>query len=239
MKIEEEKRVLIIPDVHLKPWIFDRAEKILASGKADMAVDLGDLVDDFGKEYELDLYRQTLERAAAFHQDHPDTLWCIGNHDFSYMHDVSETGFSGYALYTAKTGIFDLFDIAGDRVAYVHRIGDCIFSHAGLAYEFVWEYCGEEEMEDVDRTVDHLNRLKPPALWVDNSPIWLRPLNGSVRMYMPKMLQITGHTPVKEPVKKGNLLIFDNFSTYRDGRSYGNERLCIIDTGKKTWKYAE
>ena len=28
-------RVLVIPDIHLKPWIFDRAEKILNEGKAD------------------------------------------------------------------------------------------------------------------------------------------------------------------------------------------------------------
>lgn len=31
-------RVLVIPDIHLKPWIFDRTEKILRDGKADRAV---------------------------------------------------------------------------------------------------------------------------------------------------------------------------------------------------------
>lgn len=28
-------RALVIPDIHLKTWIFDRAEKILKDGKAD------------------------------------------------------------------------------------------------------------------------------------------------------------------------------------------------------------
>ena len=28
-------KVLVIPDVHLKTWIFDKAENILKSGKAD------------------------------------------------------------------------------------------------------------------------------------------------------------------------------------------------------------
>ena len=28
-------KVLVIPDIHLKPWIFDRAEKIIKDGKAD------------------------------------------------------------------------------------------------------------------------------------------------------------------------------------------------------------
>ena len=51
-------RVLVIPDIHLKTWIFDRAEAILKAGKADRAI-------EFAKTY-------------------PDTLWCYGNHDVSY-----------------------------------------------------------------------------------------------------------------------------------------------------------
>ena len=31
-------RVLVIPDIHLKTWIFDRAEQIIKDGKADRAV---------------------------------------------------------------------------------------------------------------------------------------------------------------------------------------------------------
>ena len=31
-------RVLVIPDIHLKPWIFDRTEKILRDGKADRTI---------------------------------------------------------------------------------------------------------------------------------------------------------------------------------------------------------
>ena len=42
--------VLVIPDIHLKPWIFDRAEEILREGKADKAVCLMDIPDDWGKE---------------------------------------------------------------------------------------------------------------------------------------------------------------------------------------------
>lgn len=40
-------RVLVIPDIHLKPWIFDRAEKILNEGKADRAVCLMDMADKY------------------------------------------------------------------------------------------------------------------------------------------------------------------------------------------------
>ena len=36
-------RVLVIPDIHLKTWIFDRAEKILRDGNAERAVCLMDI----------------------------------------------------------------------------------------------------------------------------------------------------------------------------------------------------
>lgn len=38
--------VLVIPDIHLKTWLFDKAEVILKEGKADMAVCLMDMPDD-------------------------------------------------------------------------------------------------------------------------------------------------------------------------------------------------
>jgi hypothetical protein len=36
-------KVLVIPDVHLKPWVFDRAEEIMDAGTADKAVSLMDI----------------------------------------------------------------------------------------------------------------------------------------------------------------------------------------------------
>ena len=39
-------KVLVIPDIHLKKWIFDKAEGILKEGKADRAVCLMDIPDD-------------------------------------------------------------------------------------------------------------------------------------------------------------------------------------------------
>lgn len=42
-------RVLVIPDIHLKPWIFDRAGEILNEGKAEKAVCLMDIPDDWDR----------------------------------------------------------------------------------------------------------------------------------------------------------------------------------------------
>ena len=44
-------KVLVIPDVHLKPWIFSQAVKLMKDGAADRAVCLMDIADDWNKEY--------------------------------------------------------------------------------------------------------------------------------------------------------------------------------------------
>ena len=53
-------RVLVIPDIHLKTWIFDRAEKILKDGKADRAVCLMDIPDDWNMEFQIEQYIETV-----------------------------------------------------------------------------------------------------------------------------------------------------------------------------------
>lgn len=37
-KGDKHMKILVIPDIHLKPWIFDRAENILRSDRAERAV---------------------------------------------------------------------------------------------------------------------------------------------------------------------------------------------------------
>ncbi len=43
-------KVLVIPDVHLKPWMFERAEEIMKKGMAERAVCLMDIPDDWNQE---------------------------------------------------------------------------------------------------------------------------------------------------------------------------------------------
>ena len=66
--------VLVIPDIHLKTWLFDKAEAILKEGKADMAVCLMDMPDDWDMELRIDRYREKFDRAIAFSVSYPNTL---------------------------------------------------------------------------------------------------------------------------------------------------------------------
>lgn len=73
-------KVLVISDVHLKPWMFYRASELMKdipaghTVKPDRAVCLMDIADDWRQQFNLDLYVQTYDAAIAFAREYPDTL---------------------------------------------------------------------------------------------------------------------------------------------------------------------
>ena len=74
-------KALVIPDVHLKPYMFKEAAEWMRKGVADRAVCLMDIPDDWNREYDIELYAQTFDAAISFAKEFPDTLWCYGNRD--------------------------------------------------------------------------------------------------------------------------------------------------------------
>ena len=76
-------KVLIIPDVHLKPFMFKQAAELMERGIAKRAVCLMDIPDDWNKQFDISLYEQTYDAAISFAKKYPDTAWCYGNHDLS------------------------------------------------------------------------------------------------------------------------------------------------------------
>jgi hypothetical protein len=69
-------RIVVIPDVHLKFWLFDVAEKIIKDGHADRAVCLMDIPDDWNEEWNVERYRETFDRAIAFAKAFPVFYFC-------------------------------------------------------------------------------------------------------------------------------------------------------------------
>ena len=51
-------KVLVIPDVHLKPQMFKQATALMHQGIADRAVCLMDIPDDWDKQYDIALYEE-------------------------------------------------------------------------------------------------------------------------------------------------------------------------------------
>ena len=232
-------KTFIIPDIHLKPWIFDRAEEELARAEYDSIVCLGDLVDDWNQETNLRLYRETFETAVRFIGRHPNIFFCYGNHDISYVWEALETGYSGAARNTVLDGLSMLKEaLPHGNLAFIHRIDEVLFSHAGLTEAFVSHFFPDFK-GSLDELVERLNELGMEELWCDASPIWARPQYGRIELYPKGMLQVVGHTPVSETDYFDGLLTVDNFSTYRDGIPIGDQRFVWVDTLLGQWGYTD
>lgn len=231
-------KVLVIPDVHLKSNMFREAAALMHAKVANQAVCLMDIADDWNRQYDVFLYEETYQEAIRFAKKFPETLWCYGNHDLSYLWYCPETGYSSVASYTVQKRLLDLKEILTDEnpIRYVHKIDHVLFSHAGLSNDFVENYVPKKNRDDVDKVVERINRLGRVEIWSDDSPIWIRPQQEKLRLYKPrKLLQVVGHTPVEKIVRQGNLISCDVFSTRPDQSPIGTQEFLLLNT--KTWDY--
>ncbi|MBE5824020.1 MAG: metallophosphoesterase [Butyrivibrio sp.] len=232
-------KVLVIPDIHLKPWIFDRAAEILREGKAEGAVCLMDIPDDWGMELSVDQYRDTFDRAISFAEAYPETLWCYGNHDVSYPWGKLETGYSPYAEATVISKLDELKDSLQNKsqIAFIHRIDNVLFMHGGLTAEYVSSLNPELLNMDIDDVLKAANSASDKYLWDDGSPLWLRPQYKDVDAFRRESYtQVVGHTPVKNIYEKNSFISTDVFSTYSDGRQIGESAMIIIDTETRNYE---
>lgn len=170
-------KVLVIPDVHLKPVIFQQATILMRRGIAERAVCLMDIPDDWGKEYQVELYEKTYDEAISFAKKFPETAWCYGNHDLSYFWHQLESGYSSMAAFTVQRKLLELCATVPENnpIRYVYKIDNVLFSHGGVLKYFVEEHVQKEKYDDADMVVEDLNKLGVREMWNDASPIWLRP----------------------------------------------------------------
>ena len=231
--------VLVIPDVHLKPWMLERAAELMKKGTANRAVCLMDLADDWQQTYNIDLYIETYEAAVRFAKDHPQTLWCYGNHDICYLWNQRESGYSPVAARAVCEGLRKLREALPDekQLGFVHRIDNVIFSHGGLGEYFAEDYVPAADREDIDRMIEVINGFGYTELWQGSSPIWLRPQYSVMPLYRSgEYRQVVGHTPMKEITLRDNFISCDVFSSDRNRKPYGSREYLLIDTVTGEWK---
>ena len=232
-------KVLVIPDVHLKPWMFRRASELIKANEADRAVCLMDIADDWRQQFNLDLYMQTYDAALEFAKMYPDTLWCFGNHDLSYVWQRKVTGHSPIAARTICEKMQHLRGSLPDekQIAYLHRIDNVLFSHAGLLHKFVRRYVPAEQYDNIDAVIGTVNGFGVEEMWSDLSPLWCRPQYDGGRLYkQEELLQVAGHTPVPFLALHDGLLSCDVFSTDRNREPIGTCAFPIIDTITKEFR---
>ena len=226
-------KVLIIPDIHLKTWIFDRADKIIKDGRADQAVCLMDIPDDWNMEFRTECYQATLDRAILFAKDFPNTLWCYGNHDISYIWGKHESGYSTYAERIVISKMDELKGIMhnSSQLTFIHRIDNVIFSHGGLSSNYI-RWLNKELLEaEIDEVINAVNNASQSQLWNSESPLWFRPQILKRKIFRNDIFkQVVGHTPVKKIYEQDGIISTDVFSTYRDGTQIGESAMIVIDT---------
>lgn len=231
-------KVLVIPDVHLKPNMFAQASQLMEQGVAEQAVCLMDIPDDWDKQFNLEAYEQAYDAAIAFAKAFPDTRWCYGNHDLCYLLDERETGFSIFAAPTVCRKLGELSSVLPEDnpIRYVQMIDNVLFSHGGISEHFVQRYLSSAAYKDPVRAVTEINELDPRFMWLDDSPLWFRPQYSSGKRYKPrKCLQVVGHTPTEAITRDKNVISCDVFSTYSNGNPIGTQEFLVIDT--ITWDY--
>lgn len=205
-------KILVIPDVHLKPWMFDKAEELMDKYHLDNVVFIGDLVDDWNQDCNIFLYKETIERAIQFKKDHPDSKFCYGNHEVGYMLGGICSG-NSELYYSDILSMINRYErIVEPQMAF--KIDNVIFSHGGLTVNYDY---------------DKLDELKLSTAYKDNnSPLWARP-DPWVK-YNKEYTQVAGHTPVEHITKLDNVYLVDSFGFASDGTQYGDQTFMSIDT---------
>ncbi len=250
-------KILVIPDVHLKPHMFDDAAALYRKLTAKEAllpperqqpwgiVCLGDLADDWGQQGNLALYEETFDSAISMVAELKDqnVFFCIGNHDISYVWQRYESGYSTEAEYLVRQKMAQLNTAFSDpeRFAFVHCIDNSvIFSHAGISMSFAMKHA--RYAGSVDQLICSINhRFTSAELWMNDSPLWVRMQDGRECPFRCGFMQVAGHTPVKAPLfdAENKLLSLDTFSTDPAGNPIGDCRFVVVDTADRSFRYAD
>lgn len=106
-------------------------------------------------EYDIALYEQTYDAAIDFAKEFPETAWCYGNHDLSYLWHRLESGYSSMAAYTVQRKLLDLRDALPENnpIRYVQKIDNVLFSHGGVLDYFAEGVVPKSNYHDVEAVV--------------------------------------------------------------------------------------
>ena len=233
-------KTFVIPDIHLKTWMLDKADDMVDKGDYDRIIFLGDFVDDWDQQRNIGLYDDIFDAVRDFVKKHQNSLICFGNHDMSYIWQALESGYSDIARDTVVARLQELRTLLPkENEAFMHKLDNVIFSHAGLTRQFVMEHFAYDTDPSIEHMVERINMMGEYELWKDQSPLWARPggYGRGYDFYSRGCLQVVGHTPVKRPYyfQDQDLLVCDTFSTYGDGSPIGNNSFVWVDTVTKEW----
>ena len=215
-------KTLLVPDIHLKTYMFERIEQTVIKHNVDKIVFLGDYFDEWDCNTNAQLYFETCALLKEFKQKYK-CVFLLGNHDVPYI-----TGaYHHYStpLHDVRREINKTLNELEPVMAY--KEGNILISHAGYIKE-----PNNMNFNNVIRTQYGMHQLRHFDQ-SDLSPLWIRPDTLQFKEECQTPIQIVGHTPVLEPewyeTDNGHqFLVIDTWSKTPTGEVYGNEKLVLI-----------
>lgn len=210
----------IIGDTHGRPcW------KELVQDDA-INIFMGDYLDS--REVAISPQEELVNFLEILHykKEHPENVvLLVANHDLKHMFGYEKPHY--YDMFYESRRLFD-------GVAYAH--GNYLITHAGVSKEWYERYFGEYKGESATELAEKINQLFikdrnafsfranqyfPTDICGEDpyqSPVWVRPktLIDSNLLKNTNIIQVIGHTPVKEIVDMGKLVLVDCLGTKTD-----------------------
>lgn len=199
-------KVLAVGDIHQKEWIIDKVSTIIE--KYDKVVFVGDYADDFNSNPHDRIF--IWKKMKNFKEQFQSKVeLSVGNHDYVYLYKEYAgryTGWNNIAQSLLNSDI-ELKNWLIDIPLSIN-IDGITYSHAGFTKQW---------LESHQTPLDY------------DGPLWVRPQDKIE--YIEN--QVFGHTPSRTCWEvQPNVWCIDTFSTYKDGKPYGDGTVLEIINGK-------
>ena len=225
-------KTIIIGDVHGR----DQWKQIVAQEKdADTVIFLGDYFDSFdiSAVEQMHNFKEIVEfketsftNAGTDDQRKTRVIMLIGNHDYHYFQEIGDSSTSGYQTRMAPV-IKQLIAEKREHLQVAHRIGEFVFSHAGISSEWLDDTVMDWTEQNMVDKINELFKYTPLSLdyrsfkmfsateWSGASgygnetyqgPMWIRPkalMSANKDTLRKKIIQVVGHTYQNEIDKEG------------------------------------
>jgi len=217
-------KTVVIADVHGR----DMWKQIVAQeNEADRFVFLGDYFDSFdisGVE-QMHNFKEIVELKETSNKE---VIMLIGNHDYHYFPEIGDSSTSGYQTRLAPS-IKQLVDESRQHLQVAYRMGQFVFSHAGISSEWLDDFIPSWTLNTMVDQINDTFKYTPTNLCyrsykitdIDNGivigsggfgnetyqgPMWIRPkalMEANKKTLRKKIIQVVGHTYQNEIDKEG------------------------------------
>lgn len=204
-------KTLVIGDLHgSNVW-----KEIITYEKPEKVIFLGDYFDSFTIECEVQI-NNFLDLIELKKNSGIEVVLLIGNHDIHYFPYIDDKATAGYQ-FQYKFLLEDTLKNNLEHLSIVHRMGNLLFTHAGISVEFLDKNIPDWNVDNVVESLEDLFKYQPNKFLFNGSdpygcdtyqtPLWIRPnclmkANKKSELHK-KFVQVFGHTQIKRLDMKG------------------------------------